>query len=182
MSGLHQHTQTTTISLTDVWEPKVEGLEPIETKRLAPGIEIVLAKQPFDGSVPVPEQDAAEAAAELEALESGLDTGAPPGRARGGGRGGRPRGGRGSRAPDGEAPPPVVRGGRCVGWLLELGRGSGGIGVDLAKKCVGAHNELSTEHSFLCLNSKYLVPHSFVRPPRRSKADAPPAADAPADE
>lgn len=44
VAGLHQLVATSTVALTDVWEPTVEGLERIETTRYASAIEITLSK------------------------------------------------------------------------------------------------------------------------------------------
>lgn len=101
ISGLHQLTTTTTVSLTDIWEPTVEGLERIETKRLVSAIEITLSKAPLDASaVSRIHESLADGQTELEALEASLDSRGPTTRGRGGrgrGRGPRGRGGRGRR-------------------------------------------------------------------------------------
>ncbi len=42
--GLHQDTRISSVELTDHWEPKEEGLDPIETTRHVSVITIVLSK------------------------------------------------------------------------------------------------------------------------------------------
>lgn len=44
VAGLHQNTAISSVQLTDHWEPKEEGLDPIETTRHVSVITIILSK------------------------------------------------------------------------------------------------------------------------------------------
>ncbi|KAL6766819.1 RPP25 [Auxenochlorella protothecoides x Auxenochlorella symbiontica] len=154
VAGLHQLVATSTVALTDVWEPTVEGLERIETTRYASAIEITLSKTELDTSkpgyqAPLSESDVLSSPEGLAALEASLVTEHRPSRGPGqprsrSGRGrgrGRDRGGRGpsedaaddglahgAPEPDanGQAPHPRPRGPRS-GRLRGL-RPQGGAG------------------------------------------------------
>jgi hypothetical protein len=50
MVGLHQLTEISSTNIVDVWEPKVEGLDRVETTRRVSVIVITLSKEPLDTS------------------------------------------------------------------------------------------------------------------------------------
>ncbi|KAI7839097.1 hypothetical protein COHA_007102 [Chlorella ohadii] len=52
IAGLHQNTAISSVELTDHWEPKEEGLDPIDTTRHVSVITITLSKDPLDTSAP----------------------------------------------------------------------------------------------------------------------------------
>ncbi|KAF3611577.1 hypothetical protein DY000_02047083 [Brassica cretica] len=95
--GLHQHTSIGSTDITDTWEPKEEGLLPIETTRHVSLITITLSKKELNTSSvgyqpPIP----IEMVKPLAEIDYEGRDGSPRGRARRGrGRGGRGRGGRG---------------------------------------------------------------------------------------
>ncbi|KAF8113707.1 hypothetical protein N665_0046s0056 [Sinapis alba] len=125
--GIHQHTSIGSIDITDTWEPKEEGLLPIETTRHVSVITITLSKKELNTSAvgyqcPIP-VELVKPFAEID--YEGRD-GSPRGRGRRGR--GRGRGGRGDgyvnvEYDDGGMEPERVsgRGGRG-------GRGRGGRG------------------------------------------------------
>jgi hypothetical protein len=45
---IHQTTEISSITLVDVWEPKEEGLDTLETQRRVSVICITLSKEPLD--------------------------------------------------------------------------------------------------------------------------------------
>lgn len=49
IAGLHQHTRISSVRLTDRWEPREEGLDPIETTRHVSVIFITLSKARAQG-------------------------------------------------------------------------------------------------------------------------------------
>ncbi|KAJ4889546.1 serine/threonine-protein phosphatase 1 regulatory subunit 10-like [Raphanus sativus] len=104
--GLHQHASIGSIDITDTWEPKEEGLLPIETKRHVSVITITLSKKELNTSAvgyqcPIPvELVKPFAEIDYEGRGDGYvnveydDEGMEPERVSGrGGRGGRGRGG-----------------------------------------------------------------------------------------
>lgn len=46
--GIHQITETSSITIVDVWEPKEDGLDTLETQRRVSVINITLSKEPLD--------------------------------------------------------------------------------------------------------------------------------------
>lgn len=48
MAGIHQITETSSITIVDTWEPKEEGLDTVETKRRVSVISITLSKEALD--------------------------------------------------------------------------------------------------------------------------------------
>lgn len=50
MVGLHQITEISSTNIVDVWEPKEEGLDRLETTRRVSVITITLSKEPLDSS------------------------------------------------------------------------------------------------------------------------------------
>lgn len=46
--GLHQITEISSTNIVDVWEPKEEGLDRLETTRRVSVITIVLSRDPLD--------------------------------------------------------------------------------------------------------------------------------------
>jgi len=46
--GIYQTTEISSITIVDVWEPKEEGLDTLETKRRVSVIGITLSKEPLD--------------------------------------------------------------------------------------------------------------------------------------
>lgn len=46
--GIYQTTEISSITIVDVWEPKEEGLDTLETKRRVSVISITLSKEPLD--------------------------------------------------------------------------------------------------------------------------------------
>ncbi|CAH8390966.1 unnamed protein product [Eruca vesicaria subsp. sativa] len=94
--GIHQHTSIGSIDITDTWEPKEEGLLPIETTRHVSVITITLSKKELNTSVvgyqcPIP-VELVKPFAEID--YEGRD-GSPRGRGRRDRGRGRGRGGRG---------------------------------------------------------------------------------------
>lgn len=60
MAGLHQITEISSTNVVDVWEPKEEGLDRLETTRRVSVINITLSREPLDTSnigyqEPIPE-------------------------------------------------------------------------------------------------------------------------------
>lgn len=50
MVGLHQLTSIASTNIVDVWEPKEEGLDRLETTRRVSVITIILSREPLDSS------------------------------------------------------------------------------------------------------------------------------------
>lgn len=50
MPDIHQTTEISSITIVDVWEPKEEGLDTLETQRRVSVITITLSKEPLDTS------------------------------------------------------------------------------------------------------------------------------------
>ncbi|KAF8053657.1 hypothetical protein N665_1387s0015 [Sinapis alba] len=136
--GLHQHTSIGSTDITDTWEPKEEGLLPIETTRHVSLITITLSKKELNTSSvgyqpPIP----IEMVKPLAEIDYEGRDGSPRGRARRGRGRGRGRGGRGDgyvnvEYDDGgmepERPSGRGRGGRGRGGGRG-GRGRGGYSV-----------------------------------------------------
>jgi hypothetical protein len=63
VAGLHQVSEIGSVDVTDVWEPKEEGLDRKETTRRVSSLTITLSKEPLDAShigyqAPLPEDQA----------------------------------------------------------------------------------------------------------------------------
>ncbi|CAN6874062.1 unnamed protein product, partial [Brassica oleracea] len=126
--GIHQHTSIGSIDITDTWEPKEEGLLPIETTRHVSVITITLSKKELNTSAvgyqyPIPiELVKPFVEIDYEGRDGSARGRARRGRGRGRGRGGRGDGYVNAEYDDGSMEPERVpgRGGRG-------GRGRGGF-------------------------------------------------------
>lgn len=114
IAGLHQNTSISSVELRDHWEPKEEGLDPIDTTRHVSVITITLSKEPLDSSLPGYQPPLPES--EVRPLQ---DEDHLAGEADGEGEeGGFPRRGRGGRGRCGLSGTASHECGACVGLAL----------------------------------------------------------------
>lgn len=129
--GLHQVMEIGSVDITDIWEPKEEGLNELEITRHVSVITITLSSEPpADTNVPgyQPPLPDDEVKPLLDETSESAPTRRPRGRGRGRGRGRRGRGrGRGGDAPEGEGAE-RPEGAETAEDVRPRGRGRGGRG------------------------------------------------------